>query len=221
MNRSTLYAAAMIAISAAAFLPATSMAQIGVNLVIGNAPPPPRFENVPPPRHGYVWAPGFWRWDGHHHVWLDGHWEHERVGYEYRRPEWVSEGDGWRFNDGGWVVVQQGGYRDDGYLPPPPPPRFESMPPPRHGYVWAPGHWDWDGHHHQWSNGVWIAERPGYIYRPAAWRQRDGHWFIEQGGWAPHGGPHDGWEHGGPHGDRDHDGVPDRYDNHPDNPRRD
>jgi WXXGXW repeat (2 copies) len=29
-----------------------------------------------------------------------------------------------------------------------PPPRNEVMPPPRHGYVWAPGHWEWRGHHY-------------------------------------------------------------------------
>src|SRR5262245_5540652 len=35
---------------------------------------------------------------------------------------------------------------------PPPPPRHEVVPPPRHGYVWAPGHWEWrEGRHrHAW-----------------------------------------------------------------------
>ena len=71
MKPITLYAAAMLAISTAAFLPAQAMAQnqLGVSIVVGNAPPPPRFESVPAPRAGYVWAPGYWNWDGQRHVW--------------------------------------------------------------------------------------------------------------------------------------------------------
>jgi hypothetical protein len=56
----TIYAAAMLALSAAAFAPAIATAQVGVSVVIGNAPPPPRFESVPAPRRGYIWAPGYW-----------------------------------------------------------------------------------------------------------------------------------------------------------------
>ena len=33
------------------------------------APPAPREEVVPAPRVGFVWAPGYWNWDGHKHVW--------------------------------------------------------------------------------------------------------------------------------------------------------
>src|SRR5271165_5572450 len=42
------------------------------------APPPPRVVVVPPPRAGYVWAAGYWRWNGARYVWVDGHWVRER-----------------------------------------------------------------------------------------------------------------------------------------------
>ncbi|WYX22962.1 YXWGXW repeat-containing protein [Achromobacter xylosoxidans] len=55
----------------------------------------------------------------------------------------------------------------------PPPPRVEVLPPPRVGYVWAPGHWEWVGGRHAWIGGVWMPARPGYVYHgpvaPAAW----------------------------------------------------
>lgn len=224
----SFYAAAMLAISAAAFLPAQAMAQVGINLVIGNAPPPPRFEAVPAPRHGYVWAPGYWNWDGNRHVWAGGHWESERNGAQYRHPEWVREGDRWRFNQGGWVTVSEPQPVYDYVEVAPPPPRVEIIPRPRAGYLWSPGHWEWRGNRHEWTTGVWIAERPGYVYHPAAWAQRDGRWYMEQGRWDGRGDrDHDGipnrYDHHddrGGRGDRDHDGVPNRDDRRPDDPRR-
>ncbi|TWI69577.1 YXWGXW repeat-containing protein [Pseudoduganella lurida] len=83
----------------------------------------------------------------------------------------------------------------------PPPLRYERMPPPRHGYVWAPGYWGWDGYRHVWMAGSWLPDRPGYVYAAPSWREREGRWYYEQARWNRHGG-----------GDRDHDGVPNRYD---------
>jgi hypothetical protein len=135
---------AVIALSSAAFVPAQSYASdVGVNIVIGNPPPPPRYEAVPAPRHGYVWVPGFWDWNGRRHVWIAGHWERARPGYAYYRPEWHREGDRWVLNR---------------------------------------GHWAEERHDH---------------------------------------GRHEGWERHEDRHDRDHDGVPDRFDHHPNNPHRD
>jgi hypothetical protein len=45
-------------------LPIVATAQIGFGVTI--APPAPRYEPVPPPRAGWVWAPGYWNWvNGH------------------------------------------------------------------------------------------------------------------------------------------------------------
>jgi hypothetical protein len=219
-----LYAAAVIALSSAFFLSAPAQAQVDFSLVIGNAPPPPRFESVPQPRPGYVWAPGYWNWDGHSHAWSAGHWEPERRGYRYERPEWQRDNDGWRLNRGGWIQAQSGNYVETSNVTyvrvAPPPPRREWTPRPRPGYVWAAGHWEWQGRDYQWVPGVWIAERPGYDYVVANWARRDGRWYLEPGRWSPRAGydherrhdrDHDGYGDPGRR-DRDHDGVPNRYD---------
>ena len=88
----------------------------------------------------------------------------------------------------------------------PPPVRVEHVPPPRHGWVWEPGHWEWRGHHHVWVAGHWLRERPGYVYSAPRWYERDGGWYYAPGRWG--------------RGDRDRDGIPNRFDRHPDNPYR-
>jgi hypothetical protein len=79
-------------------------AQVSVGVGIGVAPPAPRFERVPPPRMGYVWAPGYWRWDGRYrrHVWAGGYWVRARPGYHYRPAYWEQGRGGWRFHQGYW-----------------------------------------------------------------------------------------------------------------------
>ncbi|WP_198512884.1 YXWGXW repeat-containing protein [Achromobacter ruhlandii] len=66
----------------------------------------------------------------------------------------------------------------------PPPPRVEVVPPPRVGYVWAPGHWEWVGGRHAWIEGAWLPARPGYVYHRPEWRQRHGHWVYYEGRWG-------------------------------------
>lgn len=65
-------------------------------------PPPVRYEVVPAPRVGWVWAPGYWGWRHGHHVWVRGHWVRERVGYVYAGPHWVAVGPRWVFVPGRW-----------------------------------------------------------------------------------------------------------------------
>lgn len=187
--------ATMIALGAAACLPLPSMAQTNFSVMIGSAPPAPRFESVPPARRGYVWAPGYWNWDGGRHAWMAGHWENARDGYNYQPTEWVRDNGGYRMRQGGWVQVAERGY--DVLRIAPPAPRYEHVPRPRAGYVWEPGHWEWRANRHEWISGIWLEDRPGYVYRSHSWRQRDGGWYMEPSGWA--------------RGDRDRDGIPDRY----------
>jgi hypothetical protein len=78
---------------------------VGIGLDVGVPPPPPRFVRAPPPRRGYVWAPGYWRWDArvHRHVWADGYWVRARPGYRYRPAHWARHGRQWRFREGYWA----------------------------------------------------------------------------------------------------------------------
>jgi hypothetical protein len=65
----------------------------------------------------------------------------------------------------------------------PPPVRVETVPPPRAGYIWSPGYWEWRGHEHVWVAGSMIHERRGYHWVPAHWDQRGPHWHHEPGRW--------------------------------------
>jgi hypothetical protein len=68
------------------------------------APPAPLVEVVPPPRVGYVWAPGYWRWNGHRHVWIRGSWVRERRGWHWERDVWVQSPNGrWHLVRGHWA----------------------------------------------------------------------------------------------------------------------
>jgi hypothetical protein len=196
----TLTFAALMTLGAAALAPLPASAQTSFSVVIGNAPPPPRFESVPAPRRGYVWAPGFWNWDGHRHVWMSGHWENAREGYRFQGTQWVRDPGGYRLEQGGWIPMAGGGYNE--IVEAPPAPRYERVPAYRPGYIWEPGHWEWRGNRHEWIGGVWLVDRPGYVYNRPSWYERDGRWYMEQGRWTPRGQ------------DRDRDGIPDRYERH-------
>jgi hypothetical protein len=89
-----------------------------------------------------------------------------------------------------------------------PPPREEVVPAPRHGYVWAPGYWDWRGHRHVWVKGHWERERRGMYWHPSRWVERDGRWVFERGRWD---------RQRFARNDRDHDGIPNRFDRDKDN----
>jgi hypothetical protein len=91
---------AMLAIGATAIPVAGQAARYDVDIQV--APPPDRVEVVPAPRHGYVWAPGYHRWDHGHHVWVKGHWIREREGHHWVPHRWEQRGDRWHFQEGHW-----------------------------------------------------------------------------------------------------------------------
>lgn len=78
-------------------------AVVGVGLDIDVRPPPDRVVVVPAPRRGYVWAPGYWRWNGRSHVWVDGHWERERRGSHWVPAHWEERNGRYHFEDGHWA----------------------------------------------------------------------------------------------------------------------
>ncbi|HSS71148.1 MAG TPA: hypothetical protein VLQ46_10930 [Casimicrobiaceae bacterium] len=67
------------------------------------APPPPRVVPAPHPRTGYVWAEGYWRWNGYRHVWVNGHWVRARRGWHWVPDHWVAAGPTWHFVPGHWA----------------------------------------------------------------------------------------------------------------------
>jgi hypothetical protein len=159
-----LITAAAIVLGTTAFIPVQAQAQVGVNIVIGNAPPPVRYEVAPAARRGYVWSPGYWNWSGRRHAWTRGHWERSRAGYRYQRPQWSHNNHGWHLNRGGWQHGVHAGHHG----------RHVAAYPRNHG-----------------RNMVAPPLRHGHGHAPMANRR-----------------------------DRDGDGVPNRYDQRPNNPYR-
>ena len=103
---SMLLAAGMLGLAAT---PLPSLAEVDIQLNFG--PPPPRYEVVPPPRAGYVWAPGYWAWNGYQHVWVRGHWIAARPGYVWVADRWERRGPHWHHVHGHWRPGHHRGHR--------------------------------------------------------------------------------------------------------------
>ena len=71
-------------------------------VIVRIAPPPPRAEAVPAPRHGRVWVAGHWDWRNRQHQWVPGTWVRERRGYSYNQPQWVERNGRWQMTRGNW-----------------------------------------------------------------------------------------------------------------------
>ncbi len=102
MNIRTLALIGLLGVGAATnFYAPTASAHPYIGIGYG-PPPPPRYERVIV-REGWVWAPGHWRWHGHHYSWVPGRWIRERRGYEWVGPRWEPYGPHWRFHEGYWA----------------------------------------------------------------------------------------------------------------------
>ena len=66
----------------------------------------------------------------------------------------------------------------------PPAPRYEPVPPPRRGYVWDAGHWQWVGGRYNWYAGRWMPARPGYHWAPGGWNHQGPNWVYAPGQWV-------------------------------------
>jgi hypothetical protein len=109
----------------------------------------------------------------------------------------------------------------------PPPDRYERVPAPRRGYVWAPGHWQWNAqrNRHYWTAGNWERARPGYAFQRPQWVERDGRWHYQARRWDSDRDGIPDRRDPTPYGanrprDSDRDGVPDRRDARPNDPNR-
>ena len=99
MNMRRLVVASMLVAGTSALAPVAS-ARVDVGVVI--APPEPRVEVVPAPRPGYVWAPGYYQWNGHRHNWHNGYWVRAQPGRHWVAHNWEQRGDHWYFHGGHW-----------------------------------------------------------------------------------------------------------------------
>ena len=81
-------------------------AQANLNISIGRPPPAPIYEVTPAPRPGYVWAPGYYRYEGNHYLWTKGRWMAERRGYHWTNDRWEHGSHGWYHVPGRWDRAQ-------------------------------------------------------------------------------------------------------------------
>jgi WXXGXW repeat (2 copies) len=65
------------------------------------APPPARVERAAQ-RDGYVWAPGYWDWNGHAYHWVSGSYIYERRGAHWVADRWEQVGSQWQHVRGHW-----------------------------------------------------------------------------------------------------------------------
>ena len=76
-------------------------AATAADVVVRIGPPRPVVERrIESPGPGYVWTPGYHRWDGNRYVWTAGAW------VQPPRPHarWVAHR--WVRRNGGWVMVE-------------------------------------------------------------------------------------------------------------------
>jgi hypothetical protein len=121
LKRTLFTALAAAAVSTVALtapaLTTPAAAQANLNISIGTPPPAPIYEAVPVARPGYVWAPGFWNWEGGRHVWTKGHWMAERRGYAWVPDRWDHVNGNWHREEGHWNRMAALGDRDHDGVP--------------------------------------------------------------------------------------------------------
>ncbi len=86
---------------AAVFGAMLSVSMFAADVVVRVAPPRAVVEHRPPmPGPGYVWTPGYQRWDGRAYVWVPGAW----VMPPHAHAHWVAHR--WEHRRGGYVFVE-------------------------------------------------------------------------------------------------------------------
>jgi hypothetical protein len=89
---------------------------------------------------------------------------------------------------------------------PPPQDRVET-PPPKAGFVWIHGSWNYQAGQWTWIDGHWERERPGYRHDRGRWEQRDRQWVWIEGTWVTSGAAREPRDHRDPpHTPSDHEG---------------
>ena len=73
-------------------------------LYVRVGPPAPVYErSIASPGPGYVWVPGYYRWDGRAYNWAPGTWVRPpRARARWVPGHWVQTRRGWYYVDGRW-----------------------------------------------------------------------------------------------------------------------
>ena len=88
----------------AALFAATLSVPMFAQVVVRVAPPRAVVETrASAPGPGYIWTPGYQRWDGRAYVWVPGAWMRPpRPHARWVAARWVHRGGGWVLVEGHW-----------------------------------------------------------------------------------------------------------------------
>jgi hypothetical protein len=92
-----------VVLSLAACAPKPRLARNETLVVVTHEPPGEYTEDAPADRPGWVWAHGYWGWNGHDYEAVRGHWERDRPGYHYVHPYWENRKGKWVLHAGIWA----------------------------------------------------------------------------------------------------------------------
>ncbi|MGO9995415.1 MAG: YXWGXW repeat-containing protein [Steroidobacteraceae bacterium] len=98
----TLHKTSLATLLVASALLSPVITSAGADIVSDTPPPAPRVEHEPAPRDGYVWAPGYWEWNGRFFNWISGTWVPERRGKHWVADRWEQLGSQWHYVRGHW-----------------------------------------------------------------------------------------------------------------------
>jgi WXXGXW repeat (2 copies) len=81
-----------------------AVSPLAAQVYVRVGPPRPLYERrVPPPGRGYVWTPGYQRWDGRAYGWVPGAWVlPPRPHAHWVAAHWVHRRGGWLLVEGHW-----------------------------------------------------------------------------------------------------------------------
>ena len=83
---------------------ATACASGGGHVYVRSGPPPVRAEVIGvAPGPGYVWMPGYYRYNGGGYVWVGGRWDRPpRARARWVPGHWQRDRRGWYYVEGHW-----------------------------------------------------------------------------------------------------------------------
>jgi hypothetical protein len=102
VNTNVIVRAFSIALCVVASGISASAVAAGAGMESDVAPPAPREERAPAPRDGYIWAPGYWDWNGHAYSWVSARYLYEHRGAHWVADRWEQAGSHWQHVSGHW-----------------------------------------------------------------------------------------------------------------------
>jgi hypothetical protein len=155
----------------------------------------------------WVWKNGYFVRARTNYSWEVGRWEQRGNQWHWVEGRWVAGG-------GGGAVevrdhrhdapppdprVEVRDHRNDAPPPEPevnyieldyptrepPAPQADPVPPPKSGYIWVYGNWDWQkGVGWKWTAGHWERKKAKKAWKAGYWELRGNRWFWVSGEWT-------------------------------------